>query len=141
MRELGYDECLEILSHHRFGRVAMRDADGVYIVPISYALEGDALYAHAAPGHKVQLMRRWPHVAIEVDEVQDAAHWRSVLVRGRFEELFDEEEKTAARMRLLKAFGGDISAVTAGHGHRVSLAEAVLFRVLVSEITGRAENC
>lgn len=141
MRELGYDECIEILSHHRFGRLAVRDADGVYIVPISYVLEGDALYGHAPPGHKVQLMRLWPHIAIEVDEVQDVGHWRSVLVRGRFEEIFDEEQKTAARMRLLKAAGGELTAVTAGHGHRVSLAEAVLFRLAVSEVSGRAENC
>ncbi|MCZ2108352.1 MAG: pyridoxamine 5'-phosphate oxidase family protein, partial [Dehalococcoidia bacterium] len=92
-RELGYDECIAMLEAHRFGRLGIRDADGVYIVPISYAFAADALYAHAPPGHKLQLMRLWPHVAFQVDEIDDSAHYRSVLVQAHFEELTDEASR------------------------------------------------
>jgi nitroimidazol reductase NimA-like FMN-containing flavoprotein (pyridoxamine 5'-phosphate oxidase superfamily) len=118
----------------------MRDAEGAYVVPISYACSAGAIYAHAAPGRKVALMRRWPHVAFQVDEVEDGAHWRSVLVRGRFEELHDTGDQERARLILLRAFEGNPVSVTAGHGHRVHLADAVLFCIRVEEITGRAEG-
>lgn len=140
LRELSAAECHEILCRHHFGRLAIRDAEGAYIVPISYAVEGDAIYAHAAPGHKVQLMRLWPHVAFEVDEIEDGAHWRSVLVRGRFEELHGDEPRQHARLLLVKAFDGNPMSVTAGHGHRTHLADAVLFRIRMGEVTGRAEG-
>lgn len=140
MRELSVGECQEILRRHRIGRLAMRDVEGAYIVPISYAFQGGEIHAHAAPGQKIRLMRLWPHVAFQVDEVEDAAHWRSVLVRGRYEEVESEEEKQLSRLLLLRAFEGNPMSVTAGHGHRTSLADAVLFRVTGNEITGRAEG-
>ena len=140
MRDLTESECLDLLGRHRYGRLGVRDADGVVIVPLSYALEGDTLVAHAGPGHKVQLMRLWPHIALEVDEIRDTAHWRSVLVKGRYTELLDEEQRTAARLALLRAFEGSVSSVTAGHGHHVSLADAIMFRIKIESITGRAES-
>ncbi len=140
LRELSAAECEEILKRRRFGRIAMRDAEGAYIVPIGYAVEGEAIYAHAAPGRKVQLMRLWPHVAFEVDEIEDGAHWRSVLVRGRYEEIQGEEARQHARLLLVKAFDGNPMSVTAGHGHRTHLADAVLFRIRMEDVTGRAEG-
>jgi nitroimidazol reductase NimA-like FMN-containing flavoprotein (pyridoxamine 5'-phosphate oxidase superfamily) len=139
-REFDLGECLEMLERHRFGRLGVRDADGVYLVPIGYAVEAGFLYGHAPPGHKLQLLRMWPHVAFEVDEVEDAAHYRCVLVKGAYEEITDEEEKAAARLRLLRRFGGEVTAVTAGHGHRVHLADATLFRIRIDSLSGRGED-
>ncbi len=139
-RELDYGECLAVLSEHRFGRLGIRDADGVYIVPISYVLEQDVIYAHAPPGHKLHLLRIWRHVALEVDEVEGESRWRSVLVRAAFEEITSDEEKLSARLRLLRRFQGDVHAVTAGHGHRVALADATLFLLRIQSVSGRAEN-
>lgn len=139
-RDLRYDECLAMLESHRFGRLGVRDADGVYIVPISYALGSDVLFAHAPPGHKLQLMRLWPHVAFEIDEIEDSAHWRTVLVRAHFEELTDDPSREECRLRLLAAAGNNVLAVTAGHGHRVHLADATLFRLRIQSMTGRAEG-
>ena len=140
LRELSAQECEAMLRRHRLGRVAMRDAAGAYVVPISYAWDEGIVYAHAAPGRKVQLMRRWPHVAFQLDEVEDASCWRSVLVRGRFEEIHDEEGRAHARMLLLKAFEGHLMSVTAGHGQRIHLADAVMFCIRPEEVTGRAEG-
>lgn len=140
LRELERAECDAVLARHRVGRVGMRDAEGVYLVPIGYAFDGAYLYGHAASGRKVSLMRRWPHVAFEVDEVEDESHWRCVLVRGRFEELSDPTDQDRARLRLLRAFDGNPQLVTAGHGHRVHLADAILFRIHVEEVTGRSEG-
>ncbi|MBA4179875.1 MAG: flavin-nucleotide-binding protein [Anaerolinea sp.] len=140
LRELSRAECDLVLERHRVGRLGIRDAEGVYLVPICYAFDGLHLYGHAASGRKVSLMRRWPHVAFEVDEVEDESRWRSVLVRGRFEELSDDAEQARARLRLVRAFDGNPQHVTAGHGHRVALADAILFRIRIEDVSGRAEG-
>ena len=85
-------------------------------------------------------MRLWPHVSFLVDEVQGPAHWRSVLARGRFEELHEEEDKFRARAVLLHAFEGSLMSATTGHGHRTTLGDAIMFRIVIEELTGRAEN-
>lgn len=140
LRELTASECQQLLMHNRIGRLAMRDADGAYAVPISYAYGDGAIYAHAAAGRKIALMRLWPHVSLLVDDIQSPAHWRSVLARGKFEELTTEEDKFRARALLLRAFEGSLMSATAGHGHRTTLGDAIMFRVVVQEITGRAEH-
>ena len=129
-----------LLKRHRFGRVGVRDVDGVVIVPISYVLDGESIVAHSPAGHKLQLMRLWPHLGLEVDEIEDESHWKSVLVQGRFHELTNEEAQRAARLTLLKAFDGNLADVTAGHGHRTTLANAVVFRIAIESMTGRAQG-
>lgn len=140
LRELPLSECEQLLLHNRIGRLAMRDAEGAYVVPISYAFGDGVIYGHAAPGRKIVLLRRWPHVALLVDEIQNLARWRSVMVRGRWEELHAEEDKFRARALLLRAFEGSLMSVTAGHGHRTSLSDAIMFRVVIEEVTGRSEH-
>ena len=137
IRELTFAECESILRRGSVGHLAMRDAEGAYIVPLVYVFADGCLYGHAAPGRKLTLMRRWGHVAFSVEEVEDLTRWRSVLVRGKFEELCNDEDRDRARMLLLRAFGGNMAMVTAGHGNRTTLADAVLFRIVPEEITGR----
>ena len=140
LRELPLSECEQLLLHNRIGRLAMRESEGAYVVPVSYAFGDGVIYGHAAPGRKIMLMRRWPHVSLLVDEIQSPAHWRSVMVRGRWEELHIEEDKFRARALLLRAFEGSLMSATAGHGHRTTLGEAIMFRIVIEEISGRAEH-
>jgi uncharacterized protein len=138
IRELSPAEMTDLWRRHRFARLGVRDAEGVAVIPISYAMDGDTIVGHSPAGHKLQLMRLWPHVGLEIDEIEDEAHWQTVLVRGRFHELTDPIAQQAARLALLKAFDGNPAAVTAGHGHRTTLADAVVFRVSIESMTGRA---
>jgi nitroimidazol reductase NimA-like FMN-containing flavoprotein (pyridoxamine 5'-phosphate oxidase superfamily) len=141
LRDLSLAECEDILRTERVGRIAVRDADGVYIVPLHYAFADGAIYGHAAPGKKLRLMRLWPHVALQVDRIAGPAEWKSVLVQGAFRELTDEEEQIHARQVLVRAFEGNPLLVTAGHGHRTTLADAIVFRIEPADITGCAEGC
>ncbi|MGD9934357.1 MAG: pyridoxamine 5'-phosphate oxidase family protein [Dehalococcoidia bacterium] len=138
--DLSVSECEELLRHERVGRLAVREAEGAYIVPITYAFGDGAIYGHAPMGKKISLMRLWPHVAFQVDTVQNLSTWRSVLIRGRFEEISDDALAFRARALLVRASGGSLWGATAGHGHAISLADAVLFRIRIDEITGRAQN-
>ncbi|HEX6029810.1 MAG TPA: pyridoxamine 5'-phosphate oxidase family protein [Tepidiformaceae bacterium] len=140
LREISLAECETLLRQKRIGRLATRDAEGTYIVPVSFAYADGCIYGHVAPGRKLALMRRWPHVSFQVDDITSLVHWRSVIVRGKWHELTDEHDKFRARMLILKAFGGDPWMATAGHGHRTTLADAILYRIEIEEITGRAQN-
>lgn len=140
LRELSFLESEQILKRGRIAHLAMRDAEGAYIVTVVYVYANGYLFGHAASGRKVTLMRRWPHVSLLVEEVENLHRWRSVQVRGRYEEIHDEAEKQHARLLLVRAFEGNLMSVTAGHGHRTSLADAVLFRVRPEEITGRSQG-
>lgn len=138
LSDLTLAECEDLLLSQRLGRLAVREDDGVYLVPLQYAWADGYVYGHASPGKKIRLMRLWPRVAFQVDEIGMGECWRSVLVQGTYFELHTEEERTHARQVLLRAFGGHAGEVTFGHGHRTTLAEAILFRIVPYEVSGKA---
>lgn len=140
IRIMSFDESEALLTHSRIGRLAIQDPPGVYVVPTSFVYRDNVIYAHAAPGHKLVLMREWPHVTLLVDDIKTVANWRSVMVRGRWNELEDKDEKTRARMLLLNAFEGDIWWATAGHGNRTTLEDAILYKIEIDELSGRAQD-
>lgn len=138
LRDLSLAECETLLLKQKLGRIAVRDEEGVYVVPLQYAWADGAVYGHASPGKKIRLMRLWPRVAFQVDEIGIGEWWTSVVVQGTYFELHTEEERTHARQVLLRAFGGRANEVTFGHGHRTTLAEAILFRIVPYEVSGKA---
>ena len=140
LRDLSLAECEDILRAQTVGRIAVRDADAADHEAHHYAIADGAVFGHAAPGKKLRLMRLWPHVALQVDTIVNPVEWKSVLVQGAFRELTGEEEQIHARQVLVRAFEGNPLLVTAGHGHRTTLAEAIVFRIDPAEIAGCAEG-
>jgi nitroimidazol reductase NimA-like FMN-containing flavoprotein (pyridoxamine 5'-phosphate oxidase superfamily) len=140
IREMSRQECDMLLAQNRIGRMGFRDGDAISILPISYAFHEGVLYAHCAPGHKLDCLREDPTVGFEVDEIRNIQTWRSVLIHGRCEVLTQQTDLVQARMQLLRAFEGSHMNATAGHGHRTTLAEATLLRIHIDSITGRAEH-
>src|SRR5689334_2798485 len=132
--ELSNEEIDRLLERNRFGRLGFLLDDQVYITPINYAYEAGVLYGHAPEGTKVQGMRQHPNIAFEVDEIQDPAHWHSVLLHGRFREVRDPDKKRLTFQRILdQAGGGERSEVTWALG----LEDLVIFEVQVDSRTGR----
>lgn len=137
LRDLSLGECEDLLLGQKLGRLAVRDEEGVYVVPLQYAFADGYIYGHASPGKKVRLMRLWPRVAFQVDHIGEGTCWTSVLVQGTYHELTTDEERVHARQVLLRAFGGRAGEVTFGHGHRTTLAEAILFKIVPYEVSGK----
>jgi uncharacterized protein len=80
-------ESLSTLARTNLGRLACAHQNQPYIVPIYFAYEHPYLYAFTTPGQKIEWMRYNPMVCLEVDEIEDADHWTSVVVFGQYEEL------------------------------------------------------
>jgi nitroimidazol reductase NimA-like FMN-containing flavoprotein (pyridoxamine 5'-phosphate oxidase superfamily) len=143
--ELRAAEIDALLKRHRYGRVAFTFNDELSIIPINYGYDGARLYGQAPRGATGQLpggtkiagMRQHPNVAFQVDEIEDPAHWRSVLLQGRFQELHDREEKRAAFGRILaQAGGGERSEVS----WAVDLDHLLVFMIEIRQRHGRFEQ-
>ena len=88
-------ECLEILGHHTFGRLAFMDHVGVLpmILPVNYVLHADLVTFRTGPGSKLGTALRGEPGAFEVDGLNsaDKTGW-SVVVRGHAEVVTDSLE-------------------------------------------------
>ncbi len=83
-RALSRDEMEQILARNHFGRLAYSLHDRVDIEPISYVYDGGWLYGRTSHGTKLSVLEHHRWVAFEVDEIQSAFEWRSVVVKGAF---------------------------------------------------------
>jgi uncharacterized protein len=135
--ELNTEQIDGLLARNRYGRIGFQLEGQLYITPINYAYEAGMVYGHAPEGTKVRAMRENPTVAFEVDEIETAAHWRSVLLHGRFSEIRGLDERREAFQRILQqAGGGERSEVSWALG----LDELVLFKIVVGGRSGRFEE-
>jgi nitroimidazol reductase NimA-like FMN-containing flavoprotein (pyridoxamine 5'-phosphate oxidase superfamily) len=87
IEEIAADECLRLLATQKVGRVGVVHDSQPLILPVNYALDGDAIVFRTDPGTKL-VATLFERVAFEVDEIdhQGRMGW-SVLVQGVGQEL------------------------------------------------------
>ena len=73
----------EVLKTQLVGRIGGSWNGETYIIPISYAYDGNYIYCHTTEGKKTAIMRKNARVCFQVDEMKDMANWKSVIVQGR----------------------------------------------------------
>lgn len=88
LRELSREECFELLTTRFVGRVAFCSADGPVVLPVNFAMHGEAVVFRTAPQNIIARHVSGQRLAFEVDEVDDFTQsgW-SVLVQGTGEVL------------------------------------------------------
>ena len=130
----------DVLRRCTIGRIGT-SADGrTYVVPITYVYDGDAVYGHSVVGQKVRMMRANPEVCFEVEDIDDMANWRSVVARGRYEELTGDVAVAAAKL-IAARVGTLTTSETAGpSGRGPRRAKHVSYRIRLLERTGRYER-
>ncbi len=113
-------DCYLRLRSQSLGRVGVKLADDLVILPVYYAVMDDDIVFRTAPGTKLDAALLKTKVAFEVDGVSPG--W-SVLVRGHVEELRDHGAQVHARTLL----GNDWPAG----------AREQLVRIRAEKVTGR----
>jgi uncharacterized protein len=93
-------EIEQLLERQIVGRIGCSIGDKIYVVPISYAYDGEYVYCHTREGMKIDFMRSNPKVCFEVDHLNNMANWKSAIAWGTFEELTDPEERMKALRKL-----------------------------------------
>ncbi|HET8570108.1 MAG TPA: pyridoxamine 5'-phosphate oxidase family protein [Candidatus Limnocylindria bacterium] len=139
---LGASQIEDVLRAGTVGRIGVHEGGRTYVVPVSYAYDGDAVYVHSPEGQKVRMMRASPDVCFEVEEIDDLANWRTVIAWGRFEEL--EGDIASAAVNLLVArlapLRSSETAGPAGPAAGTAGAAGVAYRIRLTERTGRFEK-
>jgi nitroimidazol reductase NimA-like FMN-containing flavoprotein (pyridoxamine 5'-phosphate oxidase superfamily) len=144
MGNLSADEIETVLRSEVVGRIACVSDGWPYIVPVTYVYDGgENVFSHSQDGQKIAAMRANPQVCFEVEQVRSAANWRTVVARGRFEELQrDEEERVMAMLTRQFVWGRPDGEPQERHEdahHRASVVRPVLFRIRLLDRTGRFE--
>ena len=136
-------ELYRILHEARLCRLAMTGGDGPYLVPLTFALDGEDLVLHSARvGRKIEALRRNPAVCFEVEEGVEVAtagtacdfgmRFRTVIGFGAVEFVEDRAERT----RLLALFGPRYGA-PAGPLPAAEIERTCVLRLRVRELTGK----
>ena len=113
-------DCYVLLRGRTLGRVAVKIAQDLVILPVYYAVMDDDIVFRTAPGTKLDAAVLKTKVAFEVDGASPG--W-SVLVRGHAEELRDPSLQTRARSLL-------------GHDWPAGEREEIV-RIRAEQVTGR----
>lgn len=100
--KLSDNEIDEVLTQQVLGHIACHADDLTYIVPISYAYDGERIYARTYEGLKIDLMRKNPKVCFQTDIMENMANWKSVVAWGDFRELTGDAERNSAIEKLLE---------------------------------------
>lgn len=140
-------EIEHLLNRQFIGRIGCHANNLTYVVPISYAYDGDYIYAHTFTGQKLDIMRKNPSVCFQVDDTRNLANWQSVICLGEFEELTKEKDRKKAleilNNRSLTKISSETMHInsewpfTPNHKEKVT---GIFFRIRIREKTGRYEK-
>ena len=89
-----------LLQREHFGHLGCARDGRPYVLPMNYAYDGKELFFFTTEGMKTQFIKANPHVCLQVEEITDSTHWRSVMVIGKAEQLTKAEEMQRA-MKLI----------------------------------------
>jgi nitroimidazol reductase NimA-like FMN-containing flavoprotein (pyridoxamine 5'-phosphate oxidase superfamily) len=93
-------EMHELLQRETFGHLGCARGSRPYVVPMHYAYDGKELFFFTTQGMKTQFIDANPQVCLQVEEITDSTHWRSVMVIGKAEQITRNEEMQQA-MKLI----------------------------------------
>lgn len=104
IHEMTDAECRSALQRAKVGRLSCARDNQPYVVPTYFAFDGEHLYGFTTVGQKIEWLRANPQVCLEIDELIGPDQWMSVIVFGRYEELPDEPQYQAMRIKAHQLF-------------------------------------
>jgi nitroimidazol reductase NimA-like FMN-containing flavoprotein (pyridoxamine 5'-phosphate oxidase superfamily) len=129
----------KVLEEARIGRIGCSLDGEAYVVPMTYAYEDGSIYCHSLDGKKNHMMRANPRVCFEVDRTHGLRHWESVIAHGTYEELSGADAERAM-LALIARFQPTMPPVVAEPEHPKLVDSGIVFRIRLTEKTGRAEK-
>lgn len=137
--EMDRTACLALLHAARMGRLACVKDNQPYVVPITFATEGNYLYGFSLLGQKIEWMRKNPKVCVQIDELEGPQKWQSIVVHGTYEELPDRLGTKIQRDRAWSLLSQHAQWWEPGGLKPVAEAPAqhLFYRIFVDEISGR----
>ena len=146
-REMDENFAMGVVDRCEYAVLSMIDEEGQpYCVPVSIVREDRTVFFHCAKaGKKTDAMLRNPEVCIAcVGDTCRALHeftteYESAVIRGRAEEVMEEEEKIHA-LRLLCERHVPTNMENFDREMRRSLAVTAVWKVSMDSITGKRKK-
>lgn len=138
--ELNHVEIENLLHANVIGRIGCHALGRTYVVPITYAYDGSAVYAHSREGMKIHMMRENPRVCFEVDVMDGMSNWKSVIASGTYEEFHGEQASTCFRW-ISETLALRLDGPPGETVHPKGQSEpGVVYRIVLEQKTGRFER-
>jgi uncharacterized protein len=132
------DEILQKVGHGHLGCAL----DGhPYVVPMHYYFDDPNIYIFTTVGMKTKYMDVNPEVCLQVEEVHNLNHWRSVTITGQAEHIIEPQEIDRV-MEFVKSQNPNLSPAL----NRTWIdawgraEEMALYRINPHEISGRTTD-
>jgi nitroimidazol reductase NimA-like FMN-containing flavoprotein (pyridoxamine 5'-phosphate oxidase superfamily) len=138
VEDMSLAEMQALLRSVGFGHLGCVRESRPYVVPMHYAYDGESLYLFTTEGMKTSFIEASPEVCMQVEEVESASHWQSVMVTGRAERLTTPEEKEHAMQLITESnptLTPALSQTQLDAWQRAN--QIVLYRIRPSIIDGR----
>ena len=127
-----------LLGRARYGHLGVARDGHPYVVPMHYAFDGRDLYFLTTEGTKTEYIAANREVCFQVEEVEDALRWRSVMLTGRAERLTAPDDTERAMLLISErspALAPALSRTKIGPWTRLS--HVALFRLRAEALYGR----
>ena len=131
-------EMTALLERESFGHLGCARDGRPYVLPMNYAYDGKELYFFTTEGMKTQFIQANPEVCLQVEEITDSTHWRSVMVIGKAVRITQNEEMQRAMKLITERNPALTPAISATQidtwGRAVDIA---IYRITPELIDGR----
>lgn len=131
-------EMRALLQRESFGHLGCARDGRPYVLPMHYAYDGKELFFFTTEGMKTQFIQANPEVCLQVEEITDSTHWRSVMVIGRAEQITQNEAMQRAMKLITERNPALTPAISATQldawGRAVDIA---IYRITPELIDGR----
>ena len=144
--QLSPPEIDDLLHSEAIARIGCHSNGHTYVVPITYAYEGDAIIGYSPDGLKLWMMRANPKVCVEFDHIDDLSTWRSVIAHGTFHELSGaaaQEALSKLTALLLSRKVSETAVPSHGldrHAQSLNRKQFSVYRITLEQKTGRFER-
>jgi uncharacterized protein len=144
---LNHLEIESVLHGQIIGRIGCHIDNTTYVVPISYAYDGEFIYALTKEGLKINMMRQNDEICFEVEDIPNLGNWKTVICWGKYEELAETEARNHALMLLhdrqlpyVTSATTRLSSTWPFRSAEVDQIRGIVFRIRISKKTGKYEK-
>lgn len=139
--EMSSKEILDLLQKKGYGHLGCIHKGKPYVTPMHFYLKDEDIYIFTTEGMKSHDMDADPDVCLQVEEIQDSEHWRSVIVTGRAEHIKEQQEIDQA-IQFIKTQNSTLSpAINRTWIDAEGRAENIeIYRIHPTEMSGRTTD-
>ena len=127
-----------LLERESFGHLGCARDSRPYVVPMHYAYDGKEFYFFTTVGMKTRYIDGNSQVCLQVEEIKDSTHWRSVMVIGHATEITTTEEAARAMKIITERNPSLTPAISATQVDSIGRAvDIAMYRITPEIIDGR----